>query len=258
MKRRTSMQVESEVTAEQFYPSGDTAYFRVTGQGEREIISFHRLADDSALNLNIIAWQLARFVQDPKESIRLVGELADPILHFLKIVDQDRNPSEGFCAIQIKLAGLKEPAQGYRWHMDGPYFTAAPGPLKPRYKYGCVLVGQPTVFLRTCPVEVLRQVAACHLSNRAEVKIDGSYDPITWSRIVDRNSQLHRLVGDQPMVWAAHHGVALKWRADFTGDVHSEPVDGSGRMFVGVICGTKEEIEEYREKVYGQPSMLLK
>jgi hypothetical protein len=248
------MQVESEVTAEQFYPSGDTAYFRVTGQGEREIISFHRLSSASALNLNIIAWELAQFVQDPKESIRLVGQVADPILHLLKIVDQDRNPLEEYCAVQMKLAGRTEPSRGYRWHMDGPYFTAATGPLKPRYKYGCVLVGQPTVFLRTCPVEVLRQVAACQLSNRSEVKIDGSYDPITWSRIVSRNSELHRLVGDQPMVWAAHHGVALKWRADFTGDVYSEPVDGSGRMFVGVICGTKEEIEEYREKVYGQPA----
>jgi hypothetical protein len=205
------MQVESEVTAEQFYPSGDTAYVRVTGQGEREIISFHRLSSASALNLNIIARQLAQFVQDPNESIRLVGEVADPILHFLKVIDQDRNLSEGYCAIQIKLAGQEESVQGYRWHMDGPYSTAATGPLKPRYKYGCVLVGQPTVFLRTCPVEILWQVAACQLSNRAEVKIDGSFDPITWSRIVNRKSELHRLVGDHPMVWAAHHGVALKW-----------------------------------------------
>jgi hypothetical protein len=120
LKRRTIMQVESEVTAEQFYPSGDTAYFRVTGEGERETISFHRLASDSALNLNIIAWQLAQFARDLNESVRLVGEVADPILHFLKIVDQDRDPLQGYCAIQIKLAGQKEPAQGYRWHMDGP------------------------------------------------------------------------------------------------------------------------------------------
>jgi hypothetical protein len=75
LKHRTILQVESEVTAGHFYPSGDTAYFRVTGQGERETISFHRLSSASALNQNIIAWQLAQFAHNPNESVRLVGEV---------------------------------------------------------------------------------------------------------------------------------------------------------------------------------------
>jgi hypothetical protein len=38
-------------------------------------------------------------------------------------------------------------------------------------------------------------------------------------------------------------GVALKWRTDFTGGLHSEPIDGSRTTFcVYMICGTKVEL----------------
>ena len=140
-----------------------------------------------------------------------------------------------------------------RWHLDGPYFTASTGPLKPRHRYGCVLVGQPTVFLRSCFPDVMQWVTNTQLADRAEVKIGDLYEPSAWSRIVSRNEQLHHAIGENPTVWAAHQGVGSKWRADFTGDVHSEPLDESNRVFIAVLSGTQEDIMAYRDTVHGRP-----
>lgn len=247
--------MDTQVTAHQFYPAGDTAYLQVTGDGDRQHLSFRRLSGQSGLHHQMLAHQLALVLQDPNESVRVLGEVAQPISEFLKVVDGDRQPSEDWCAIQLKITGRKAPSTTHRWHMDGPYFTAATGPLRSRFRYGCVLVGRPTVFLKTCSGDVLQQVQNTQMANRAEIKTtSGTYDPTAWSRITSRNLQLHDFIGDAPTVWAEHHGVALRWRADFTGDVHSEPLDESGRIFIAVLCGTKEEMAAYREKAEGVPA----
>ena len=89
------------MAAEEFYPAGDTAQLRITGDGTRQDISFHPLSSESTFRLVSIAHQLALALQSSTEGIRVLGEVADPICHFLKLVDRDRDPFEDWCAIEF-------------------------------------------------------------------------------------------------------------------------------------------------------------
>ena len=125
-----------------------------------------------------------------------------------------------------------------RWHPDGAYFTSEPG--EKTYKFVAALQGAPTLFGRIRDEEVYRQLET--ISRENQLKNQGNPEALEAeeSRIrrelVKVIEPLTESRPTQATIYLVGHEEAV---------IHSEPPIHEPRIFVSVLPGSREQIDEW-------------
>jgi len=145
-----------------------------------------------------------------------------------------------------------------RWHRDGSYFYR--DNITP--KFATVLKGPGTVFIKssTSSSEIFNKIEDEENKER-KTKRDRPNTPFTHQEQEEINKKYHDIYAssllepDHMVQSGKNQGVIFfpGYVRDVIGAIHSEPKIDDDRIFISIVPGTKENVEEYkvrREELY--------
>mgnify|MGYP000219585571 CR=1 FL=1 len=116
-----------------------------------------------------------------------------------------------------------------RWHQDGRYFTAT----EPVYKFVAPLIGPQTLLGKCDDLEKFRALS------KQLIDDDGEYDLEIQKALINEVTEMTIAQPSQGTVFLVDDEEAV---------IHSEPKMNVPRLFISILPGTTDQIEEWKKQ----------